>query len=312
MSTDYATRSLHAIIRRHCSIQRDGLIALIMSDAAKHKYGSALDQILSEEHRLQRRSPDNAFDSAALVLLVAADSSDVRRQYATLRRRQREDIPLIMCMPERPIAIAKPKLEHSGVHYSGLMALAGMYLETVRPRKSAFCEFGTWDGRSFATAYHALSNVCGQFYAFDSFQGIGGTLDEEQTHFGDGQYSASLSTFEYNMRYSGVDMTRVKITKGFFEDSLTRDAPDTGPVAIAHIDVDVYAPALSALNFLTPHLCQGALLLFDDFDHFAASNEMGERRALREWLATNPEVEVEPYRAYGHTSRSFLVHKLRR
>lgn len=99
---------------------------------------------------------------------------------------------------------------------------------------------------------------------------------------------------------------------GFFQETLRDRLPSELGIeraSIVHIDVDVYELARLALEFISPALPQGALLLFDDYDHMAAANDRGERRAMREWLAAHPEFEIEPYRAYGAVCRSFLVHR---
>jgi hypothetical protein len=48
------------------------------------------------------------------------------------------------------------------------------------------------------------------------------------------------------------------------------------------------------------------MILFDDYDCFRASHERGQRRALREFLAREPDIRSEPVRThlgYGKTFR---------
>jgi hypothetical protein len=80
-------------------------------------------------------------------------------------------------------------------------------------------------------------------------------------------------------------------------------------VSVIHIDTDVYEPSLLALEFVAPALVQGSLLLLDDYDHLAASDAKGERRAVHEWLRNHPEFDLEPYRNYAIFSRAFIVHR---
>jgi O-methyltransferase len=193
-----------------------------------------------------------------------------------------------------------------------MFSLASQYVPMVA-RGGSYVEFGVFDGNSMTIAYHALKGVCKSFYAFDSFQGIGGALESEATRFRDGQYAASLETFRYNLRFNNVDERRVQVVPGFFQETLRNRTPaDLGidKASIAHIDTDVYEPALLSLEFIAPALPQGALLLFDDYDQLAASNDRGERRAIREWLKAHPELELEPYRNYGVACRAFIVHRL--
>jgi hypothetical protein len=109
-----------------------------------------------------------------------------------------------------------------------------------------------------------------------------------------------------------VDETRVRVVPGLFQDTLADHTPgDIGltSLSIVHIDTDIYEPARLALEFVSPVLPQGALLLFDDYDQLAASNARGERRAVADWLLAHPEFSLEPYRTYGTFCRAFLVHR---
>jgi hypothetical protein len=192
-----------------------------------------------------------------------------------------------------------------------MFALAGVYAQTIKPSGS-YLEFGVYDGRTIALAFHTMATACDRFFAFDSFKGIGGATAQEQSHFANGQYYANLATLDYNLRFTGVDVARVTPVAGFFEDTLAGRTPrDYGieSASVVHIDTDVYAPALQALEFVTSALPQGALLLFDDYDQLAASNRKGERRAVREWLERHDDIELEEYRRYTPFSRAFIVHR---
>ena len=82
------------------------------------------------------------------------------------------------------------------------------------------------------------------------------------------------------------------------------------PAAIVHIDCDLYASARDALELVSPKLQQGTVLLFDDYNCFSADPNQGERRALREFLASHPDIEVESWFSYLFAGQAFLVHKI--
>jgi hypothetical protein len=74
----------------------------------------------------------------------------------------------------------------------------------------------------------------------------------------------------------------VKIVKGYFEDSLTDQlAAEIKAVAFASLDADLYSSTLCALNWLTPLLRTGSLLLFDEF----LGERESEKRAFEKWSA---------------------------
>ena len=244
---------------------------------------------------------------------ILVTSEDVREPslYAGLDWAKRLGVPIVICRPGRLIQRSKVSWEGSGITYGGIFYLAGQYTQTIRCEEGTFCEFGVFDGRTFSIAYHALLGACSKYYAFDSFQGIGQSTLEENTHFRDGDYYANEETVWCNVEDAGVDVNRVTAVAGFFEQSLSGKTPMSfgiNHIKCAHIDVDVYSPAIHALRFITPALCDGALLLFDDYDQLSADDKRGERRAFGEWL-TETGFRAEPYRNYAVFGRSFIIHK---
>jgi len=72
----------------------------------------------------------------------------------------------------------------------------------------------------------------------------------------------------------------VRIVDGIFEPSLTADlAAEIGRVSLAHFDADLYESTRCALDWLTPLVGAGTLLLFDEF----AGEDPAEARAFSEW-----------------------------
>ena len=75
----------------------------------------------------------------------------------------------------------------------------------------------------------------------------------------------------------------VNLVEGYFEDSLTDElAATVGPVAFASLDADLYSSTLCVLNWLTPLLSSGSLLLFDEF----IGEKESEKRAFEDWSQT--------------------------
>lgn len=249
-------------------------------------------------------------------ILVSSFANNGMTTYSQLGWAKNLGIPVVFCLPSRLIRRDAPPRDNSGITIDGMFHRAGAYVNTLRRqyRKdvvSSYCEFGVFDGRTFSIAYHALKTTCDSFYAFDSFEGIGDALPDETSHFVDGSFYANQASFWYNMQDAGADVSRITAVPGLFNTSLINKTPSDFGIShifCAHIDVDVYVPALQALQFMTPALVDGALMLFDDYDHMAADNNRGERRALREWLAETG-YSAELYRSYGTFSRAFIIHK---
>jgi hypothetical protein len=182
-----------------------------------------------------------------------------------------------------------------------------------------YLEFGVGTGRSAIAAIRAQqrddADTVRQFFLFDSFKGLP-TLrgrDAGSTQFHEGQFAATEDEVREKFKAHGLtDLSRVHFVPGLFDASLP--AFDTSrfggePAAIVHVDVDLFASARDVLSFVTPHLQQGTLLLFDDWNAFAASNDHGERAAAREWLARETSIEIERWLDYGWHGRAFIVHK---
>lgn len=309
--------ALARMLDRHLEIANGKQVVALFTPAGRSRFGAFITNRYAS-HPGVRLCDVGAEahvpgDDPSVVALIAGSFDDAREAYAALGELKGRGLPVVFAQPERALSLSPPDWRTSGVQYEGMFYLAAQYATTIRPAKGAYCEFGVYDGRSFVLAGHALKDVLGTFVAFDSYQGLGGTREDERTHFKDAMYSANIQTLHYNLAYAGLATLNYRAIPGFFRDTLhgrTSQDDGIGPISIAHIDVDIYEPALMALEYVTGDLSDGALLMFDDFDQLAASNSKGERRALREWLANHPEIEVEPYRNYGVFCRAFIVHRL--
>ncbi len=298
-------------LRRHAANIAPGQVAIATTEVAGARHREALAQFCREFPLAQVTAIGEVPNNAAIVVVLCEGATPPQTAYFKTVAAVGSALPIIWGDPWRPFDTQPPNAQDSGLSHAGMFSVLSSYCPVVKPSNGAYCEFGVFDGKTFALAFHALKHVCDRFYAFDSFQGLKGTMPTEN-HFTDGRWAANINTFEYNLQWAGVDTARVRTIPGFFQDTLQEKRIDdlgVEAITVALIDVDIYAPAALALEFIAPRLVQGSVLMFDDYDHLAASNDVGERRALREFLGRHPEIEVEPYRNYGALSRSFLVHR---
>lgn len=181
-----------------------------------------------------------------------------------------------------------------------------------------YFEFGTFLGYTLQCAYHGFEQrtpgIKRRFFAFDSFAGIVGAKPDEK--FTDGSYAASVASFRFANLLAQVPVDAVATVEGAYQDTLvgdgakqTRQIIGEAQAAVVHIDCDVEEPAKLALDFVTPYVKQGTLLLFDEYDLHSADNAKGERAALRAWLRENPQFDVELYRSYHVHAKAFILHK---
>jgi O-methyltransferase len=142
------------------------------------------------------------------------------------------------------------------------------------------------------------------FHGFDTFSGMPENNEGEDT-LAPGSFAASRADVAAVCRTVGMKPPVLKLISGLFAD--TADQIGTSPAAIVHIDCDLYASTVDALNAILPRLTQGSVILFDDYNLFRADNNRGERRALRELRERTP-LTFEPWFAYGAASQAFLCH----
>ena len=178
-----------------------------------------------------------------------------------------------------------------------------------------YFEFGTHSGRTFSSAinsanYLGMSNM--EFYAFDSFEGLPDTIEEEDGYFLAGTFSMSRAEFiSVVKRKTGVGLSESNIIEGFYSDSLTSELQTSMPKAgVVHIDVDLYSSTVDVLHFIKPLLVPGTLLVFDDWYCFPGGLLQGERKALTEFLEENNGYEIEPWKPYSTFGKSFFVTKV--
>jgi hypothetical protein len=146
-------------------------------------------------------------------------------------------------------------------------------VQIARPITGHIVEFGVWKGYSTRVIRDELwrSRVWDRrqrrkrIYACDSFQGLPTSYENLPA----GNFATPVP------RLSGV-----RIVEGFFQNSLTTKlADEIGEVSLVHFDADLYTSTACALDWVTPLLHSGSLLLFDEF----LGEDPAEERAFLEW-----------------------------
>ena len=180
---------------------------------------------------------------------------------------------------------------------------------------NVFFEFGCHSGRTYSAAI--LASKCLKFeienFAFDSFEGLPETLKKDDGYFKSGTFNTGKKHFvEIVKKRSGVLLQDDQIIEGYYDKSLTDKLSKRLPksVGFVHIDVDLYSSTVTVLEFIKKFLVSGTVILFDDWFCFPPGKEMGERKALNEFLNKYPEIELEEWKNYSTFGKSFLVKKV--
>lgn len=198
-----------------------------------------------------------------------------------------------------------------------------------------YLEFGVFSGNSFINAYHLLKTAFEQnwqrcaessedaarlskiwnsmrFFAFDSFQGLpeADGVDKATREFTAGQYMCTEQDFLASLQGAEVPLSRVVTVPGWFDETCTGTTISKhrmSRAAIIHIDCDLYLSTRTVLDFVTPLLQDGTVLIFDDWYHFRGNPNLGEQKAFREWQGCMQGWGFSEYQKEGPWRNSFIA-----
>lgn len=133
-------------------------------------------------------------------------------------------------------------------------------------------------------------------FAYDSFEGFPEPTKEDESYRkpakGDwsqspsGKYNYTEDFIKLVLTEAGISFIHNNITlkKGFFCDTL-KNHP-SNPIALLHIDGDLYQSYKDTLENLFSKVAQGGIIIFDDFYENDKENERwpGARKAVEEYL----------------------------
>ncbi|APA16224.1 hypothetical protein SS1G_10415 [Sclerotinia sclerotiorum 1980 UF-70] len=135
-----------------------------------------------------------------------------------------------------------------------------------------FLEFGVGAGE---TINHIAMQIDKDriVFGFDSFTGLPETW---RTGFVEGKFAQStLPAVPYH----------VTLIKGIFDDTLPAFLEtNLGPVAFLHVDCDLYSSTKSLLKQLAPRICEGTIIVFDEYFNFPGWQQ-DEYKAFQELVA---------------------------
>lgn len=208
------------------------------------------------------------------------------------------------------------------LHPDELMLRRAMEFAAHTNTGGDYLEFGVWKGRSFIRAFNIWryvtainKNITGmKFYAFDSFEGLPEITSKEDIateEFTKGQYACSEEEFLERIKNGRVDLNRVKTVKGWFNKVLndkTRAGLPIKKAAIVFVDSDLYEAAVDVLNFITPYVVDGTIIIFDDWFCFRGNPSHGEQKAFRDWLKKNPRFSATEFHKFNWKGNSFIIH----
>lgn len=175
-------------------------------------------------------------------------------------------------------------------------------------------EFGCHSGRTFSILLNSLEYFKmndRKLHAFDSFEGLPKEISDDEPYFKPGMFATTLSDFLKIVKAkTGKIVDSNLIHVGFYSKTLLPESiMFNSPIALVHIDVDLYSSTVPILNFIENHLSDGAILLFDDYYCHKPNSLLGERKAFDEWILNNQIVNVTFWKNYSTFGASFILSK---
>jgi hypothetical protein len=181
-----------------------------------------------------------------------------------------------------------------------------------------YWEFGVYKGASFISAFKCNKNLPRlndmTFVAFDSFEGLPELDEQDDPHnytlFEKGKYSFSMDDFRKTLISQKIDINRVKLIPGWYDESLTDKTFEVNSLklpAVIMVDCDLYSSTQLVLRFITKYIRQGTVIIFDDWFTSLNYQDEGEQRAVKEWLEQNLHISLTEYYKYSYHGISFIV-----
>ena len=163
----------------------------------------------------------------------------------------------------------------------------------------AIVECGVWRGGSMMAVAHTLMSrgvANRDLYLFDTFEGMTEPGPYDISLHGESAEAslrrsarteddrmwcyAPIERVEKALSLTNYPSQFIHFIPGRVEDTLTSSAPER--IAILRLDTDWYESTKHELEVLFPRLCQGGVLIIDDYGHC-----QGARRAVDEYMNRN-------------------------
>lgn len=177
-----------------------------------------------------------------------------------------------------------------------------------------YLEFGVYQGYSLLHAYLETCRLGLEhmhLFGFDSFSGM-----PTPTHIDvdgvtvSGMYACEKAEVLRKLLKHGVDLSRVTLVEGFYEETLneeTRNKLGIKEAAIILVDCVFYTSTKLVLSFVRTIIRDKTIILFGDWNRFNSNPNRGQRRAFTEFLENNPQFIAEPFISLGGHVQSFIL-----
>jgi O-methyltransferase len=167
-------------------------------------------------------------------------------------------------------------------------------VHNLRSVQGAVVEVGVWRGGTGAILARALERTKPQatIYLCDTFRGVVKANSYDAVYRGGEHADTSLEHVDCLLR--SLSIQNAALLEGSFPEDTGERIP-AGPVALCHIDVDVYQSARDTVEWVEPRLAKGGAIVFDDYGFPACA---GVTRLVHELKSTGLWTSI--YNLNGH------------
>ncbi|MBI3021799.1 MAG: class I SAM-dependent methyltransferase [Candidatus Omnitrophica bacterium] len=181
-------------------------------------------------------------------------------------------------------------------------------MEQIAHLDGAIVECGVYRGRTlsmFAYWMQRPAHAQRHLFGFDSFRGFpaptpndGGNREAHEGNYGD----TSPAIVRAFLEASGIPRefmeTRCHLIPGFFSETVPNWTPQ--PIALLHVDCDLYESTMQVLTLLAPQVVPGGVILFDEYEE---PRYPGARQAIEEYFGE----EVSAIQTDAFRNKHYLV-----
>lgn len=140
-------------------------------------------------------------------------------------------------------------------------------------------EFGVWTGDTIGKIRKRLDDTY-KLYGFDSFEGL---PEDWIDHSGKLVGQGKKGRFDTGGKVPNVK--GVKWMKGWFENTIPKYLPEAEPIALLHVDCDLYSSTKEVLWGLNDYIVPGTVIAFDEwFYNHDSKFKDHEQKAFYEWV----------------------------
>lgn len=156
-------------------------------------------------------------------------------------------------------------------------------------------EFGTYRGGSAMFMAHVAARCLPgvRVFAFDTFTGMPAVDAGIDAHL-KGDFS-DVDVEEVRAYAAAAGLDNIAFVPGRFAETAPAVLGETGGVALAHIDCDIYSSVAEAYTTVKDHLVEGAYVVFDDPLH---ANCLSALEAVEDHVIAGDGLRAE--QAYPH------------